>query len=329
MALVALAAVLHTPGPAVAATYETVGGTDRFGTAIAVSQRAFPHGAGTVIVATGRNWPDALGGAALSRAHDAPILLCDTDSVPGIVLAEIDRLEAFDAVILGGPGAVGPGAEADLRGALVEGHVRRIGGRDRYETAQLIAAEVADDLQTEWDRTALVATGADFADALGASPLCASRGWPVFLKAPGGEVPVAAMQSIGTRTVRILGGTGVVSRDEFIGLWDDFGAARVFRHGGDDRYETALEIARFSTGVGASWDGLAIATGRDYPDALAGGVLAGRDGTVLLLTPSRGLHPSVANELDARRDGIDTVVFLGGTGAVSQAVRDEVAQILE
>jgi hypothetical protein len=48
----------------------------------------------------------------------------------------------------------------------------------------------------------------------------------------------------------------------------------------------------------------------------------------MLLTPGQTLHPSVTNELTVQREAIDSVTFLGGTGAVSGAVRDQVAQVL-
>ncbi|MHB8706446.1 MAG: OmpL47-type beta-barrel domain-containing protein, partial [Coriobacteriia bacterium] len=54
-----------------------IAGNNRIDTAILASQEAFPAGATTVVIATGFNWPDALGGAALAGALDGPILLTD------------------------------------------------------------------------------------------------------------------------------------------------------------------------------------------------------------------------------------------------------------
>ncbi|MBN2846885.1 MAG: hypothetical protein JXP72_00330, partial [Coriobacteriia bacterium] len=42
-----------------------VSGDNRYATSATISRRAFPNGASTVVIATGRNFPDALGGAAL------------------------------------------------------------------------------------------------------------------------------------------------------------------------------------------------------------------------------------------------------------------------
>ena len=40
-----------------------------------VSKDAYPGGAPVVVIATGHDFPDALAGAALAHAEDAPLLL--------------------------------------------------------------------------------------------------------------------------------------------------------------------------------------------------------------------------------------------------------------
>jgi hypothetical protein len=49
----------------------------------------------------------------------------------------------------------------------------------------------------------------------------------------------------------------------------------------------------------------------------------------MLLTHSASLTSSTATTLDDNSDMIGTVRFLGGTGAVSHTVRDQVQAILE
>ena len=50
----------------------------------------------TVGVATGYNWPDALGGGALLGAHPGPLLL---DGVGGLPQVEVDYLKANGAAV--------------------------------------------------------------------------------------------------------------------------------------------------------------------------------------------------------------------------------------
>ncbi len=82
-----------------------IAGSDRFATAVAISQEAFPDGARAVYLARADAFADALAGASL--ANNGPILLvpqCGT--VPGSVIAEVNRLQPLKVQALGGPGAV-------------------------------------------------------------------------------------------------------------------------------------------------------------------------------------------------------------------------------
>jgi len=76
------------------------------------------------------------------------------------------------------------------------------------------------------------------------------------------------------------------------------------------------------------WDALAITTGQNFPDSLSGGVMQGMDASVMLLTPGDYLHADPQACLQDNRDYITSIKYFGGTGAVSQTVRDEVTGIL-
>lgn len=84
-------------------------GADRYATAVAVSQDAFPSGAGTAFVATGLSFPDALAGVAAAGVRNAPILLVPGTALPVGVAAELDRLDPDDVFLLGGESVVGIG----------------------------------------------------------------------------------------------------------------------------------------------------------------------------------------------------------------------------
>lgn len=79
-------------------------GSDRYGTAVAISQNVFPQGAPIVFLARADAYADALAGGSLSRG---PVLLVPPcGAVPEVVKAEVRRLGAQEVVALGGPGAV-------------------------------------------------------------------------------------------------------------------------------------------------------------------------------------------------------------------------------
>lgn len=211
-------------------------------------------------------------------------------------------------------------------------HVTRIGGTDRFDTANRIAEATVDELGAGYDGCAFVATGLNFPDALAASPIAAANGRPIFLagKTSRSSATMQMMSSCGVAHAQILGSTGAVCAGIESQLDSELGPSNVDRLQGADRYATAVAIATEGCAhCGLEWDRLAIATGHNFPDALAGGVMQGCDGSVLLLTPGDRLHASVAAVLQANRDGIGEVRYLGSTNAVSQAVRDEVRAILK
>jgi len=325
--------VADVPFTTIGLSLDRIAGNDRIQTAIKVSQEAFgPDSCEYVIVATAYNWPDALGGAALAGALDCPILLTQTAALPSAVVTEIGRLGASKAIILGGTQAVSAPVEAALDSLLGGANVDRIDGATRYETARKIASRVVDELGAGYDGTAFVATGVNFPDALGASPLAASQGWPIYLVNPvvGADTAlVNAMKGDGVAKVLVLGGRvaipDVIKNDLTTKV-----PCTTQRLEGLDRYQTAAAVA--TCGVvtaGLQWDKLAIATGQDFPDALAGGVMQGKDGSVMLLTRSDSLDPAVRTILQANADTIWTVRFLGGPVAINDSVITAVRQILQ
>ncbi|MBN2405638.1 MAG: cell wall-binding repeat-containing protein, partial [Coriobacteriia bacterium] len=74
--------------------------------------------------------------------------------------------------------------------------------------------------------------------------------------------------------------------------------------------------------------GLAIATGDDFPDALAGGVMASHMGTFLGLTPKTCLNPDVAQRLLVNTAETGTPHVLGGETVILPIVRESIALAL-
>ena len=322
-----------SPPPAVV----PIAGEDRFETAVMASTEAYPNGLlpdgeRTVVIATGRNWPDALGGTSLAGVLDGPILLVEPTSIPSVVEDEIERLGADKAIILGGTTAVSTGVESQLKGLLGDGDVDRIGGQNRYETAEQVAARVRGLQGTGYDGYALVATGGNFPDALAAAPIAAGRWWPLYLANPiTGLSDTTKAAMAGVMDAVILGGKTVVSQATEDYLLSELGGTdHVTRLAGANRYETAAKVAAFGVDEAwLRWDRVAIATGANFPDALAGGVLQAKKNSVMLLTPSTALDGYAQDVLIAQAEWIDTVTFFGGTNAVSQAVRDAVLAAVE
>lgn len=83
-----------------------LGGRDRWATSAAVSADTFQPGVDVVYLANGRNFPDALSGAAAAGALGGPVLLTSEQTLPSVVAAELDRLDPARIVVLGGSTAV-------------------------------------------------------------------------------------------------------------------------------------------------------------------------------------------------------------------------------
>lgn len=87
-------------------TVERWAGPDRFGTSAAISKEAYTQPNGTVYIASGRVFTDALSGAPVAGTYAAPVLLVDTDSVPVAIRLELERLKPGRIILLGGPATI-------------------------------------------------------------------------------------------------------------------------------------------------------------------------------------------------------------------------------
>lgn len=303
-----------------------VEGTNRYSTAVAASRAAFADGSSAaVIVASGENWPDALGASALAGALACPVLLTRADAAPSELVTEIRRLGAREIIIVGGTPAVSAGVERALGLAVSSARVRRIGGDSRYGTSRMLAEEAAKLRGASDDTTVFISTGANFPDALGASPISYAAKRPIILTRPDLLSPeaVEAIRSVGAREAVILGSAGAVSQAVENELRTLLGADRVTRIAGANRYATAHAVAVYGRdNHGLSIKDAAVATGAGFPDALAGGAMAGKLGTVLFLTAPNLLDAQVTETLIANRQAMGKPRCLGSTAALGKVVRE-------
>jgi putative cell wall-binding protein len=182
-------------------------GSNRYETAVALSQAAFPSGVETVFVATGEQFPDAVVAAPAAILNDGPLLLVPrVGGLPGGVRAEILRLAPERIVVVGGTGAVSDAAFAELQGIATV--VERIDGADRYEVAAAVSAEFFAP-----GSSAYVAVGTAFPDALSAGAASEQEPGPVLLVQTNVIPPSieAELIRLGPHRIVILGGTAVVS----------------------------------------------------------------------------------------------------------------------
>ncbi len=197
--------------------------------------------------------------------------------------------------------------------------IDRFAGFNRYGTAAAVSAgSFAPGVPVVY-----VATGTNFPDALAAGAAAAHDGGPVLL-VDGTSIPAeTAAELARLRPTRIVvaGGTSVIPDAVLADLAQYATGGTVTRISGASRYETAalVSAASFAPGVPVAY----VATGTNFPDALAGVPASGAsDGPVLLVAPT-AIPQRVRDELIRVHPA--RIVILGSTGAVSAAVASELA----
>ncbi|MCL2503980.1 MAG: cell wall-binding repeat-containing protein [Coriobacteriia bacterium] len=305
---------------------ERAAGSNRYETAIEISKANFDR-ADAVVLATGLNYADALSASGLAGAYDAPLLLTAQGSLSDGVVAEIRRLSASEVIIIGGTAAVSDGVEAALK-ALPGVSVERISGSDRYATAAAVASKAKGIIGEDFSKKAFLARGDDFADGLSVAPLAYANGIPVLLtRSTDLSAPAASsITGLGITDVTIIGGTNVVSSAVENSVRN---LATTRRVAGNNRFETAERVARYGIEQGLADTGfIGVATGLNFPDALAGGAATGKRGGVLLLTSSNALSPNWEGFLASEADEYTDVQVFGGYTAISSACRDKISVLL-
>lgn len=203
----------------------------------------------------------------------------------------------------------------------------RVAGSDRYETA----AQTARLQFPQGTPNAVVATGQAFPDALAGAALAGAADGPVLLVETG-SVPAAtaqALEDLGVENVYVLGGPQAVSAEVEQQLAAQYDVARL---GGQSRFDTAAQIGREvdrlegQLGTIAGLTTAFVASGDDFPDALAAGSLATTEAdTFPILLVGQDEYPAATRQAIADL-GIEQVVVLGGEAAVSPRVQNELEQ---
>ena len=237
------------------------------------------------------------------------MLLTRPDLLPGATQAELTRLDPDQVFLFGGTGAISQDVRDDVA-SLTGATVTRLSGANRYATAAVIAEEFPS------ASVVYVATGQNYPDALAGAARAGAVDAPVLLTQPGTlpQVTRDQLDRLGPDHIYVLGGTGAVS-DTVLGQLGAYGPTT--RISGANRYATAVEVSQDYVPPTSVF----LATGQDWPDALAGAALAGdRQNPVLLV--QQGLIPAVTwDELDRLNPA--SVVVLGGSSVVSTGVQNQ------
>lgn len=196
--------------------------------------------------------------------------------------------------------------------------VSRYNGTDRYETA----AKVCEDgWKTDTD-TAVIVNGENFPDALSAAPLAKKFNAPILLT--GAEVlnpyTSSELTRLNVKDVYIIGGKGVVSQS----IEDALKAKKikVTRLGGNDRYETAIQVANK---IGKK-DEVAIINGEDFRDGMTIASIAALKGMPIILTDGNSMPSSVKKYLGSTSK-MAQVYVVGDQNTISDSAIEGLANV--
>ena len=322
-------------------------GNTRYETAISIAnelakQHSIDFSAGqtfdNVVLASGNNFPDALAGASLANQYDAPILL--VDSTPEASSTTFDYIDTHvnkdgKVFLLGGTGVI-PYSFTDklISMGFYAPNIQQLGGKDRNETSLIISKRLLNPFHE-----AILVSDSIFADALTFASFAASGASPILLVSSTG---LTADQKSFVDTINHVYIFGeLASKTNTI-------YPRAKGATGANKYDTNALWAKTSKDSAF----IALATGEDYPDALAGAVLLGSldtDSRIIMTQPNqlpsetvRALNVisyydkqaytytnSQGQSVTLPAVMYPTLYIFGGSGAVSDSVQTQAAAILD
>lgn len=298
---------------------DRLAGKNRYETAVNISQNAF-RSTGYVVLASGKDYADALAGVPLAWAYSCPILLTDNKTLPAETLAEIKRLGANNVIILGGTGAVSEDVENVLRSNNLT--TKRIAGRTRFETAVEISKELGK-RQHKANSEIFFVYGHGFADALSIGSIAANNCDSIIYLNKNGEIDKATKEYLASikgtvKKAYVIGGEGVISNDMMKKAAKACGLTKATRIAGKNRYETCTKVNETFANDFAG-QSVFIAKGTDFPDALAGGVYAAMKTSPVLLADG-SLTDVHVHKKYLENQKITDIYALGGKAAVPDSI---------
>ena len=288
-----------------AANLDRLGGINRYETAALINNQMKSE---TLILTNGNDFSDALSSTSLVKHCNGEIHLVDKD-LDSNTLDSLNNNEFKKSIIIGGTAAISADIENELKLKLGSENVERLGGKDRYETSELIAAKVLEIDSSV--NTAFIATGKNFADALSVSPIASNLGYPIILT-PGdyiGKLGICTLEYMSN--CYKIGGESVVS-DTIDNLIINK-SANIKRLAGLNRYETNKSVINEFYSYAFDYKTAFLASGINYPDALVGSALAGKNKAPIIL---------IANTIDnSTQDAFNlfsnnNLIILGGTDVI-------------
>lgn len=255
----------------------------------------------TVILADARNYPDALAASNLTNGRYSVILV--QNQLTGAIINEITRLEAQDLIILGGTNSISEDIEKGLANIAGIKNISRIAGETRYDTCQKIFSQAK-------KKSLVLASGEKFPDALATSSILDQAG---LLLTKSRQLPSeaqAAIKDLNHDNFLIVGGENSVQESLATSISNQYQYASHTRISGNNRYETSAKI-----GERLVSSTVILASGENFPDALAASTLAQKIDSPILLVSKDKIDQSVIDYF--KKHNIKKAIVVGGQLSIS------------
>ncbi|NEZ47181.1 hypothetical protein FDF74_08155 [Clostridium niameyense] len=253
-------------------------GANRYETASKVATSNWKAGeTKNVILVSGEGYADALSASLLAQKLDAPVLLTGKDNLDVNAKNAINKLGAKNVYILGSKGVVSENIKSSLEN---EGKtVKRLAGKDRYETNIAIANELVSNHGVSAKEVLVVNGNKYLADALTAAPVAAKEGKILLLVGEDESTANEAKKFIDAHSSKVT----VIGRDVTVSdvIYNKLGASKRVK-GGADRFETNRLVLDAFNMKGSH---LYIANGQNdhLVDSLVASALAGKFNSPVVL----------------------------------------------
>lgn len=271
-----------------------------------------------VILASGYKYTDVLTATVLGNEKKCPILLTSLDEVSDNTMKEIKRLGVDEVIISGGPASVSEKVVSQLKKAGY--NVRRIAGKDRYETAEKIGDEVR--LTSNNKNEVILVDGTNFPDVITLSTLANQKRVPILLTQPKALNFVTNRLLGAWRIDKVTIGGEKTSVSKNVEDTVKAKTKAVDRIGGATRYETAYKVADQVRRLTNNEKDLILVDGTKFPDGITISSLAAKFKAPILLTKPDKLHPVTEAAVSQWR--IENLLIGGGYNSVSKNIEDTI-----
>lgn len=215
-----------------------VAGVDRYETAVKIGAevRSLAGNLDEVMLVDGTNFPDVITISTLASLKRVPILITQPDQLVNTTKDSFKEWSIKNVTIGGSYNSVSKNVE----NSLGDSNIRRLGGVDRYETAELIGAEVRKLTGNTSDM--ILVDGTDFPDGITINSLASKFKSPIMLTTPDKLINITEDKISEWSIKNILIGGGYNSVSKYIE--NNLNVDKKERVAGEDRYETAVKISQ-------------------------------------------------------------------------------------